>query len=309
MRKGLLFGFVLIVSYLLTQPEQTAIAASGKIAFMAADERGNIDIYIIDEDGKNLRQLTFHDSRDSFPAWLPDGRNLAFVSNRDGAFSIYRMRINRTNLKRIADEGFSQFAVSPDGQWIAVEDGLGLALVDINGMNRKRLRWLGRPVGFTGMPAWSPDGQKIAFTVLIPRGLRDIYVIDITEENPVQLTKHPAQDMEPAWSPGGLRIAFSSSRADDVAGNLLSIYVMDADGANLTQLTNGGGPTWSPDGQRIAFHSTQDGKFGIFIMDADGGNIKLLVEGGGNPAWFGENLAVSSQGKRVMLWGRIKQGF
>ena len=53
------------------------------------------------------------------------------------------------------------------------------------------------------MPAWSADGQKIAFAVFIPGGLNDIYVIDITEGNPVQLTEHPAQDWEPAWSAGG----------------------------------------------------------------------------------------------------------
>ncbi len=72
------------------------------------------------------------------------------------------------------------------------------------------------------------------------------------------------------------RIAFHSDRD----GNP-EIYVMDADGSNVTRLTNDpaddGFPTWSPDGSRIAFFSDRDGNPEIYVMDADGSNVTRLT--------------------------------
>jgi len=80
-----------------------------------------------------------------------------------------------------------------------------------------------------------------------------------------------------AWSPDGSKIAFyASSNAD------LDIYVMDADGGNVTRLTEGPShdrsPTWSPDGRRIAFTSDRDGDDEVYIMNADGtGPVRLTT--------------------------------
>ena len=295
MKGSLLFAIVFTGNLLLIHPRQMAGADGGKIAFSLDDE-----IYIIDDNGKNLRRLTNHPAWDSKPAWLPDGRHIAFNSDRDKDIHIYTMDLAGKNIKRIMDSN-GRPAISPDGQWIAQTPAGFLLLVSIDGLERKAIHW-GRPQGAVNMADWSPDGKRIAFTIRIPKVMNDIYVIDITGDNLRRLTDHPWQDLEPAWSPDGQWIAFWSNRDRDIA-----VYLMEADGANPKRLANGTSPAWSPDGQQIAFVSRQEGVEGIFIMDRDGGNIRLLIEGGIDPAWFGSKLAVSDAGKWITLWGQMKR--
>ena len=298
-KSSLLFAIVFVGNLLFTYPKQMANAEGGKIAF-SLDRRGNRDIYIIDDNGKNLRRLTDHPASDRLPAWLPDGRHIAFNSDRARGNHLYIMDLAGKNIKRVADDN-GRPAISPDGQWIAQTVAGFLLLVDIDGRKRKEIRW-GRPQGATNMAAWSPDGKRLAFTIRIPKVMNDIYVIDITGDNLRRLTDHPWQDLYPAWSPDGQWIAFWSNRD---GGN--AIYLMEADGTNPKRLANGRSPEWSPDGQHIAFVSRQEDIEGIFIMDKAGENIRLLVEGGDNPAWFGSKLGVSDEGKRITLWGRMKR--
>src|SRR5262245_6311456 len=121
------------------------------------------------------------------------------------------------------------------------------------------------------MPAWSPDGTKIAFTRYEGASSGEIWVMEADGSNQVNLTNDPADDQSPAWSPDGTRIAFS--RYGD---NGTDVYVMNADGSNQVNLTSGslagGEPAWSPDGTKIAFTSVSDSDLEIYVMDSDGGN-------------------------------------
>jgi len=119
-----------------------------------------------------------------------------------------------------------------------------------------------------GVPAWSPDGQRIAFES-DRDGDREIYVMNADGSGVTRLTDHDAPDALAAWSPDGQRIAFMSARDGD-----FDIYVMNADGSGVTRLTDNDAvdwaPDWSPDGQRIAFMSARDGDFDIYVMNAAG---------------------------------------
>jgi Tol biopolymer transport system component len=107
------------------------------------------------------------------------------------------------------------------------------------------------------LPAWSPDGRRIAFV----RGTfpdLDIYVMNADGSGLTQLTSGPAYDSGPAWSPDGTKIAFSSNREGGY-----DVYSMNPDGtaiANLTGDDSGGGfsPAWSPDGTEIAYSRHTD---------------------------------------------------
>ena len=123
----------------------------------------------------------------------------------------------------------------------------------------------------------------------------DIYVMNADGSDPTRLTDNPAGDTWPSWSPDGRRIAFHSSRDDPDPNDdedVWDIYVMNADGSDLTRLTDNSAwdsyPRWSPDGQRIAFQSYGDGNWDIYVMNSDGtGRTRLTDDPASDdgPSW------------------------
>jgi Tol biopolymer transport system component len=139
--------------------------------------------------------------------------------------------------------------------------------VNVNGTGATRLTTSG---GEDLLPAWSPDGTKIAF-VSTRDGNYEIYTMNANGTNQLRITTNAIDDVQPVWSPDGTKIAFASNR--DGNGE---IYAMNANGTSPVRLTTNaaseGWPSWSPDGTRIAFQSNRDGDFEIFTMNADGTN-------------------------------------
>ena len=134
--------------------------------------------------------------------------------------------------------------------------------------------------------AWSPDGQRIAFsrTLSVPDSDYDLWVIDADGGNLVQLTQGPNQDHGPAWSPDGQRIAYTSRDEEGTH----DLWVMNADGTDQVPLTEGfrsvrGHPVWTPDGSRILFSATVVSEFDpppihIFSISRDGFGVINLTE-------------------------------
>jgi len=165
--------------------------------------------------------------------------------------------------------------------------------------------------GFDGLPDWSPDGSRIAFTSDMdgflgeqepggPSNL-ELYTMAPDGSEVVRLTYNSRYEGESDWSPDGSRIAFDA--ADPFED--LQVYVMDRDGlASPTALTSGapnGDPVWSPDGSQIAFTSLRDGDREIYVMAADGsGQINLTNSPGSDDymaAWSpdGSKIAFLSE--------------
>jgi len=129
-------------------------------------------------------------------------------------------------------------------------------------------------------PAWSPDGERLAF--FSNRGGNDeVYVMEGDGSNERVVGEHPAKEGAAAWSPDGKKIAFGSDRDGD-----FEVWVMNADGTGAVQLTNNEGfndynPAWSPDGSKIAFERNPLGPGGdreVWVMDAAGGNERNLTQ-------------------------------
>lgn len=299
----MLSGVVLLVSVRAQAPQHE------QIIFMAYQER-NAEIYAMDVSGRNLRNLTNHPAADEAPAWSPDGKRIAFMSNRDRASwdpDIYVMDADGSNPRNLTNhpEQDNMPAWSPNGREIAffssrsvviryepvVTRGSGIYIMDAEGGSVRHLA-----KGFA--PSWSPDGRSIVYTGGASDNYQDICVIDVNGKNRRNLTNHPAMDHYPDWSPDGKRIAFHSMR-----DGKCEIYVIDADGKNLRNLqVLGANPAWSPDGREIVFSING----GISVMDANGRNVRNLVKLTVTdfPDWF--SPGVIPFGKLMGTWGWLK---
>jgi len=201
--------------------------SAGLIAFTSAIENGNLDIYTMRPDGNELTNLTNNPAHDVNPFWSPDGRRIAFESDRDGFMHIYLMDPDGSNVIQLTED-------EADHE-------------------------IGTKYGIHSSP-WSPDGSKLIFSQRAV-GKWILYTMDANGENPKPLVTEPNIYSYPAWSPNGQHIAFLASDATEPNGPRL--YVVDADGNNLTEVTKSLpenerlwayiGYYWSRDGQSIFF--------------------------------------------------------
>jgi Tol biopolymer transport system component/DNA-binding winged helix-turn-helix (wHTH) protein len=263
-------------------PDGSLIAFSSNRDTGAPYNPYNMDIYVMNADGTNVRRIVDDLEYDVGPQWSPDGRKILFMTGRNGNFDVYVMNADGTEQKNLtADYDKSDGAPvwSIDGHNIAFSRRVGgkdqIFVMDADGANLKRVTHNSANNGSLG---WSPDSSKLIYQS-DQDGNWEIYTISVDGELD-QLTDDAADDIAPDWSPDGNRIAFSSNRHGDQ-----HIYVMNADGSALTQITNSTAedtePAWAPDGKRIAFTSVRDGNQEIYVMNADGSNPRRLTN---NPA-------------------------
>jgi TolB protein len=250
---------------------------------------GNKEIYAIDFDGHNLKQLTKNGSINLSPAWSPTGRVIAFTSYIKRNPDLYLLDLARSVQVRLStNPGLNAAAAwSPDGTRMALmmrRDGNAeIFIINRDGTRPRRLTssWSSE-----ASPTWSPDGKKIAF-VSDRAGSPQIYAMDVSGRNMKRLTFLGSYNASPCWSPKGDKIAYCG-RMD----GRFDIFTINPDGTGIRRLTEDSGnneaPTWSPDGRFIAFSSTREGRSRIYVMNANGANQRRLTSTRGNessPTW------------------------
>lgn len=270
------------------------VPKGGKPQLLIVSARtGTANIFVVNDDGTNEKNLTDSKSTNSYPAWSPDGSKIAFCSDRAGVIHVYVMDADGKNVKPIT-KGEQPCRVptwSADGKSVAfcraaAGNQSEICLVAAVGGEPKVLQVDGWD------PAFSPDGKTIAFLSYRDRDGFRLYTMAADGTNPKNL--HAKGNTYgygyPTWSPDGAKIVWAHGGAEG-----LDLYTIDKDGKNLEQLTKLGGmtiyPTWSSNGKKIAFFSQSAGQKGsIQVMDADGKNAKVLAKDemlieGGRPAW------------------------
>jgi TolB protein len=259
-----------------------------KIAFVST-MTGNKEVYTIDFDGHNLRQITNNGSINLSPAWSPNGRIIAFTSYIKRNPDLYLFDLTRSAQVRLStNPGLNAApAWSPDGTKMALmmrkEGNAEIFIINRDGTHPKRLT---KSWSNEASPTWSPDGGKIAF-VSDRAGSPQIYTMDRGGKNMKRLTFSGSYNASPSWSLKGDRIAYCG-RMD----GRFEIFTISPDGMWIRRLTEHSGnnesPTWSPDGRFIAFSSTRGGRSHIYVMNANGANQRRLTSTRGkesSPSW------------------------
>jgi hypothetical protein len=248
----------------------------------------NSEIWVMDGDGAHQTRLI--EARDGAMAWnavpSPDGSRLAYTRLRLGTHPPENIP-DEADIWTAARDGSDPrpLVVGPDWQWIPhwSPDGLWVAYTN----EPESGPWAA--AGPAGLGGGGFLGTGIGYGSSNPvRSYADIWRVRADGTgSPERLTDAPGDDRAATFSPDGTKLAFDSTRSGGT-----DIFVMNADGSAVRQLTFDHGFTWgaawSPDGSRIAFNSWRSGRQSIYVMGADGSNPIQVTSGPGEdmePSW------------------------
>jgi len=271
--------------HVMAQLDRIPGCFSTRIAFVDASQ--SREVFSMDFDGHDLRQMTRTGALNLSPEWSPDRANIIFTSYVNRKPDLWSLDLSTLRSFPISSRpGINASArYSPDGSRIALSLSIkGIPKIFILTPQGNIIKRLTNGRGNDISPTWSPDGSTIAY-VSDGAGAPQIYLISAEGGPSKRLTEIGSKyNSDPDWSPQGDLLAFTSR-----IGGRFQICTMRTNGEDFKVLTDKGSnedPAWSPDGRMIAFTSTRDGKKMIYLMDARG-EIQVPVSPipGKTPAW------------------------
>jgi len=252
------------------------------------NDRFRSNLWIVDITGTRVRELTHGNWRDFSPVWSPDGKRIAFLSDRDGTTQLHVMWMDTREVAQLThlERTPGSLRWSPDGKMIAFtsfipdkKQPLSVKLPP----RPKGAKWA-KPAIIIDRLSWRRDGRGP-----VPKGYSHIFVIDAElGGTPIQLTSGKYSHNDPQWSADGKKIYFSAIRkpeAEYLHGDT-EIYSVDLATLEIDTLTDRKGPDRSPrvspDGKWIAYTGYDDKNYtshlsSIYLMDRNGGNKRLLA--------------------------------
>jgi len=272
-------------------------------------------IFLLGAIGSRAQTQRLINTRDMYPSASPDGKQLAFQSNRTGSNQIFIMDMDGNRLRQLGDFplGAETPVFSPDGKRIVFDVYVGEDNNDVFTINTdgSGLKQLTDSPGYDGHPHWSADGERIVFnsdrTSPDPDAgwsdrWHEIFSMKTDGSDVRQHTSCQAVCTFGSLSPDGKQVLYRKViKAPGFNWELGSIeknseiFIADSDGSNETNITNNaafdGWPVFSPDGSRIAFASNRSGpaRTGqVWLMDTSGGDLMQLSQGPwshAQPAW------------------------
>src|SRR5207249_3279595 len=283
-----------------------------RVAFVmttASEERDEYlsNVWVVDVKGGEPRRLTTGPTKDTLPRWSPDGRWLAFVSDRGAKkkSQLYAMPAaggEATQLTDLPNGVFGQGGVawSPDSTRLAFVTRVG----GWQEPEREEDRGKSRPAHVISTLKYRFEGVGFTYD-----RRPHIFVVPVAGGPPKQITDGDFPDMWPTWSPDGARIAFVAERHETRDTDVNdAIYEVAADGGEPRRISPTLAPMWaptySPDGRAIAhagMRVAEDGyNFLLFLQPADGSERICLTEALDRSAWDAVPPAWSADGEWVM---------
>ncbi len=237
--------------------------------------------WLVDPDGKNVRQLAGSSSGDTSPIWSPDGTRIAFARDAGGARQIYEIGSDSKDLRRLTCGYNDTHATwSPDGAHLLFteEDRSGLPdsvyTMNADGTGTKLV--LHSQSEYFHDISWSPDGQWVA-AQRMTGNTSGIWLFKPDGSQLHSITQRgDGTDASPAWSPDGHWIAFGR---ENINGQPRSVWLVKPDKSGLHQLVQGSFdyPTWSPDGTRLAFIGGGANHWAIYTASSTGTGLRMLA--------------------------------
>ncbi len=225
--------------------------ATTKVAFISS-QSGQKELYVMDIDGGNVRQLTQDHTISNSPAWSRDGRTIAYTSYKSGYPDVYEIKVGTGARTRVAFfPGMNSGAsFSPDDSRLALtlsKDGTPeIYTMSASGGSATRLT---RMRGTQTSPSWSPSGDQIIFSS-DDRGTPQLFTISSNGGEMTRLVTNTPYNTKPDWSPDGKWIAYTMRQGGQFQ---IGVYSFGTHSAQQVSNGNGEDPSWTRNSRHLVY--------------------------------------------------------
>lgn len=293
----------LILSVLVFATAANAVA--GKIAYCSNNgTNGYLQVFVMNEDGTDKRQLTSMEENCMRPKWSPDSKQIVFYTDKGRVYLIRDIDKAPEREPYYLWNGYYP-SFLPDGDEVMFNDEYNdvLSIMVIDTLSGEEPMMLSDG-SYSNMQCYTPDGSKLVYSTFIDRvkTIVELNLEDLENAEPEIVSQNKEANMEPDISKDGKMMTYASF--DDNLKGTIRIY---KDG-NETALTKGmpssNVPKFSPDGKRIAFVVITESNVSLYVMDPDGnGKNKISTQSGnvGTYEWIDNSRIVFDAGTESKL--------
>ncbi len=267
----------------------------GTHIYFTSDRTGHKEIWAMDPDGKNQRQITRFNNISTYPTVSPDGSKVAFTSWVKGQPAIFVFSVDPVRDLRYYNQAASvnqAGSFTPDGKQVVYASSAGTGRccrIFAANLDGTGFRPISSSSAIEVEPKVNPKtGNDIVFSSG-RSGPQQVYRMSMDGSDVERLTPGIGEASNASWHPDGQRIAFAWTQGYSTGA--FNIFTMNVATKEYVQLTHGDGknenPSWAPDGVHIAFAKTRGRSSQVYTMLADGTQLQQLTSLGQNerPVW------------------------